>query len=121
MGKFGKILHFKAEDIEKSEKWFESKSNYAVLFCRCIPIVRSLISIPAGMSKMNFVKFMFLTTIGTVIWNTAITLFGRIAGASWEMVSDSLSQYSHFIVIGVIIIGLIIIFRKKIMCFKLKK
>ncbi len=121
----GRMLHIKAENIEKSEKWFEDKSSFAVLFCRCIPIVRSLISIPAGMSKMNFIKFMILTTIGTIMWNTVITYLGRFAGNSWTIISEGLSQYSHYIIIGTVVIALIMILRKKIgyriVCFKFKK
>ena len=124
-GKIGRILHLEAENVEKSEKWFEEKSSLAVLFCRCVPIIRSLISIPAGMSKMNFAKFMFLTTIGTIIWNTAIATLGRVAGNSWELVSNGLSEYSHLIIIGAILITILIVFRKKIsrkiVCFKFKK
>lgn len=112
--KIGRILKLKVEDIEKSEEWFSKKNKYAVLFCRCVPIVRSLISIPAGMSKMNFVEFMFLTTIGTIIWNILITSLGRIAGNSWNIIADNVSQYSH--IITIVAVGLIIIltFRKKI-------
>ena len=69
-------------------------------------------------------EFMVLTTIGTVIWNTAITLLGRLAGNSWEIVSNGLSEYSHVLIIGTILICLIIMFRKKIsrkiVCFKFK-
>ena len=123
-GKIGKVLRLKAENIEKSEKWFEKKSNYAVLFCRCIPIVRSLISIPAGMSKMNFIKFMGLTTIGTIIWNVTIISLGRVAGNSWNLISDKISEYSHFIYLGIIIIIFIVILKKfinkKIIYFKTK-
>ena len=61
-GKVGKILRFKREDVEKANGWFEKKGKWTVLFCRCIPIVRSLISIPAGMSKMAFTPFILLTT-----------------------------------------------------------
>ena len=112
-GRVGKILHLKAEDIHKSEEWFERKSKIAVLLCRCVPIVRSLISIPAGMSRMNFIEFLFLTTIGTIVWNTAITCFGRFAGNSWGMVSEWLSSYSHFIIIGAVLLCVFLIFRKK--------
>ncbi|MCR2023220.1 DedA family protein, partial [Blautia pseudococcoides] len=52
-GRVGKILHFKPEDVGSAMEWFDSKGNYTVLFCRFIPIVRSLISIPAGMAHMN--------------------------------------------------------------------
>src|SRR5690606_25841970 len=59
--KFGKMLHLKREDIKRSEKWFSKYGNRAVFFCRFIPIVRSLISIPAGISKMKWNTFIPLT------------------------------------------------------------
>lgn len=58
-GKIGKLLHFKKEDVSHAVEWFDSKGNYTVFFCRFIPIVRSLISIPAGMAHMHFSKFLF--------------------------------------------------------------
>ncbi len=110
--KVGKVLHFKAKNIEKSQEWFANKSKYAVLFCRCVPIIRSLISIPAGMSKMNFGEFIILTTIGTIIWNTVITMLGRIAGNSWKLITVKISQYAHFIYLGIGILIIIIILKK---------
>lgn len=106
-GKVGKIFGLKKEDIEKSYNWFKIKGNSAVLFCRCIPIVRSLISIPAGMTKMKITKFLILTLIGTVIWNTIIIIIGRYAGAYWEDIVIIMNKYSHLILI--IIIAVIII------------
>ena len=111
-------MHLKSENVLKSEEWFSKKSKYTVLFCRCVPIIRSLISIPAGMSKMNFAEFMFLTTIGTIIWNTVITLIGKFAGNSWETFSNVLSEYSHIITWGIYILIGILIMRK---LFKLIK
>ena len=60
-GKVGKALRFKKEDIEKADKWFTEKGTKAVFFCRCIPIVRSLISIPAGMNGMKIPTFLLYT------------------------------------------------------------
>ena len=56
-GKIGTILHFKKQDIEKANSWFEKRGKSTVFFCRFIPIVRSLISIPAGITKMKFFSF----------------------------------------------------------------
>ena len=58
-GKIGKLLHFKKEDVSHAVEWFDSKGNYTVFFCRFIPIVRSLISIPAGMAPCIFPNFLF--------------------------------------------------------------
>lgn len=60
-GKIGNMLHFKKQDIEKANKSFEKRGKFTVFFCRFVPIVRSLISIPAGMTKMKFTPFVLLT------------------------------------------------------------
>ena len=65
----GRLLRLKKEDIQKAMDWFDSKGNYTVFFCRFIPIVRSLISIPAGMVKMNFVKYTVSSALGIFLWN----------------------------------------------------
>ena len=83
---------------------------------RFIPIVRSLVSIPAGMAKMAFIPFLALTTVGSLIWNTVLITLGRIAGASWGRIADYIGGYSD-----VVLIGFIIIFILGIVAFYLKK
>ena len=83
-GKIGKILRFKKEDVFKACDWFNSKGKKTVLLCRCVPIVRSLISIPAGMAKMKFGIFLVLTTIGSFVWNIVLVYLGAAAGEAWE-------------------------------------
>ena len=83
-GKIGKLLGFKKDDVFKACDWFNKKGKITVLFCRCVPIVRSLISIPAGMAKMRFDLFVILTTLGSFIWNIILVYLGAAAGASWE-------------------------------------
>lgn len=105
--KIGKILHFKSEDVRKSEEWFVKVGKKAVFFCRFIPIIRSLISIPAGMTKMKLSTFILFTTIGSAIWNTVLIYLGAIAGASWEKIAGYIDSYSQIIL--VIICGIIVI------------
>lgn len=93
-GKIGRILHFKSQDVEKSVHWFQAKGKLTVLFCRCIPIVRSLISIPAGMAKMNMGLFFLYTTIGSLVWNTVLVYLGVAAGASWDKIAGYMDTYS---------------------------
>lgn len=82
--KWVKRLGFKSGDIKKTFDWFEKYEAKAVLIGRCIPVIRSLISIPAGMNKMPFAKFVVYTLIGSAVWNTILLSIGRFAGASWE-------------------------------------
>ena len=106
----GKILRLKPEDIDKADNWFDTKGNKTVFFCRFVPIIRSLISIPAGMSEMPMKKFLIYTTAGSLIWNAALTIAGSIVGenwTSWTSIVDIMDQYSHIILILLIIIFIV--------------
>ena len=113
-GKVGKLLHFKKEDVDKSENWFLEKGKYSVLFCRFIPIVRSLISIPAGMTNMDFSLFSVLTIIGSLIWNTALVYLGAFAGEAWENISIYIDKFSNIVstILTITVISLTYIFYK---------
>ena len=106
-GKLGKILHFKKSDVRKTNKKFQQKGNMTVFICRCIPILRSLISIPAGMSNMKMGNFLVLTIAGSALWNTILVSAGAAAGASWEKILEVMDTYSTVVII---IIGLSMFF-----------
>ncbi|AND85483.1 DedA family protein [Clostridium tyrobutyricum] len=114
-GKFGKVMHLKSEDIQKAEKWFEEHGNKAVFFCRFVPIVRSLISIPAGITKMKLSSFLILTISGTFIWNVVLVYLGRFAGNAWETIASYVDIYSIIAAVFFILIALILgaVFIKK--------
>ena len=76
--KLGKITRIKEKDIDNAFDWFEKRGNIAILICKFIPVLRSLISIPAGMSKMNLNKFIIYTTLGSLMWNISVVLIGII-------------------------------------------
>lgn len=109
-GKVGKILRLKNEDIEKADHWFDTKGNKTVFFCRFIPIVRSLISIPAGMSEMPMLKFLIYTTFGSLIWNTVLVVIGNRVGENWTSILDILDKYSHIVLVLLIIIAIVCIY-----------
>lgn len=115
-GKIGKLLRFKRQDIDKSEEWFSEKGKLTVLFCRCIPIVRSLISIPAGMTKMEFPLFLIYTTIGSVIWNLVLTYLGFIAGSAWESIAryvDNFAKVTFILLVCILCICGFLIYKKR--------
>lgn len=113
--KYGKLLRVKPKDIEAADKWFDTKGSITVLFCRCVPIVRSLISIPAGMSDMPLPKFFLYTTIGSAIWNTLLVCVGAFAGDKKDEILGMIDNISHIVLILLIIIfvGFVIWFYKK--------
>ena len=108
--KYGKWLKIKPKDVEAADKWFNEKGNKTVFFCRFIPVVRSLISIPAGMSEMPLVKFIVYTVLGSTIWNTTLVCVGAFAGDKKDYILSLLNEASHIVVILLIISFLGIVF-----------
>lgn len=116
--KWGSVFKLTKEDLQKANHWFEQYGYKAVLFCRMIPLARSLISIPAGMSKMTFWIFLLFTMIGTVIWNIVLVLAGVFLGASWQEILRFLEVYSVIVYllvgIGLVVLTSVLIKRKKV-------
>lgn len=102
-GKWGKILHFKMEHLEKAQRFFNRHGSSTAFWGRFLPVVRSLISIPAGMAEFSMKKFLLFTAGGSLIWNTVLIFVGRFAGASWEKFSILIEKYS-FVVLAIVII-----------------
>ena len=115
-GKLGKILRLKVSDIDNADNWFDNKGNKTVFFCRFIPLIRSLISIPAGMSEMPMFKFLLYTLFGSLIWNTVLIIVGSVVGENWTKIVGILDTYSHIVVIIlfiIVVIGIYFFYRKR--------
>lgn len=105
--KYGRILRLSMKDIHKAEAWFEKYGAWAVFLGRLVPIVRSLISVPAGMSKMNFWLFLWFTTLGTLIWNTVLVSLGVTVGENWNKIIEYMDIYSNMVYIILAIVGIV--------------
>lgn len=108
--KYGKLLRVKPKDIESADHWFDKKGNKTVFYCRFIPIVRSLISIPAGMSGMPITKFTIYTFCGSVMWNTALVLVGAYAGEKKDLIISLIDKFSDIILFLIIIAFIVFVF-----------
>ncbi|CUL17667.1 DedA family protein [Listeria monocytogenes] len=114
--KYGRILRLKESDIERAENFFLKYGSWAVLLCRMIPLIRSLISIPAGMTKMKMSKFLILTTAGSLLWNTVLIGLGAMLGESWSEIvvfMDSFSTIIYSIIAILVVVGLGFFFRAR--------
>jgi len=114
--RFGHILRVTKEDVHKADAWFDKYGIWTVLFCRMVPLIRSLISIPAGMSNMKFWLFIAFTTVGTLIWNIILVSVGAALGDNWDRITEFMDVYSNiaYAIIGIgIIIFLVYFFNKK--------
>ncbi len=109
IARFGKRVRIGEHDIEKAENWFEKYGPIAVFTGRMIPGVREIISIPAGIARMNFAKFVGYTFAGSVLWCIVLTLAGYYLGEAWSKFSEQASSAFSvvtFIVIAILIAGI---------------
>lgn len=95
-GRFFRLLRITKEDIEKSKTWFQENGKYTVLFSKCIPVVGSLIAIPAGMANMNIFLFLLFSFIGIGIWNTVLVMFGATIKKAIDILMASSALASPF-------------------------
>lgn len=102
--RYGKYFFIKSTDVKKSLDWFEQYGHRIVFFGRMIPAVRSLISIPAGMSRMPFWKFMLYSGLGTIIWTSFLACVGYYFGNNTEMMHKIFSQVGYVIIAIVVMI-----------------
>lgn len=102
-----KIPFVKETDIERAEAWFVRRGPLAVLLGRVVPVVRSLISIPAGIERMKLLPFTLYTAIGSALWNSVLIGAGYALGANWEIVEEWISRY-QLIVFGLAGIALVV-------------
>lgn len=109
--KHGKLLRIKPKDIESADEWFDNKGNKTVFFCRFVPIVRSLISIPAGMSEMPLWKFIIYTLFGSLIWNSALILVGAYAGDKKDIILRIINDFSYVVFLVIIIGSFVFIYK----------
>ncbi|EIE4345182.1 DedA family protein [Listeria monocytogenes] len=114
--KYGRILRLKESDIERAESFFLKYGSWAVFLCRMIPLIRSLISIPAGMTKMKMSRFLILTTAGSLLWNTVLIGLGAVLGESWNEIvvfMDSFSTIIYSVIAILVVVGLGFFFRAR--------
>ncbi|MBT2648417.1 DedA family protein [Bacillus sp. ISL-34] len=113
--RWGYILRLTVSDVHKANSWFDKYGAWTVFFCRLVPLIRSLISIPAGMSHMSFWLFLLYTTSGTLIWNIILVNIGAAVGSSWEDIVGYMDIYSNIvyaILALLLIIFIVLIFRR---------
>lgn len=106
--RYGSWLQLKKSDIRRANDWFAKYGYWTVFFCRMVPLLRSLISVPAGMTRMNFAVFIMLTVAGSVIWNSILVGVGAALGGNWHRVVAFMDIYSSIIYL-LLIIGVLFI------------
>ncbi|BBC23024.1 DedA family protein [Pseudanabaena sp. ABRG5-3] len=101
--RYGKWIGISSEDIGKSVRWFKKHGAKAVFLGRLVPGIRTLISIPAGISKMSIIPFFFYSTIGTIGWVSLLTYAGYFLGKNYALVEKYIDVISKIVVVGLLV------------------
>jgi membrane protein DedA with SNARE-associated domain len=107
--KHGRKLHIKRSHLEWADRWFERHGDATVFFTRMLPIIRTFISLPAGVARMPFWRFTVLTLAGCIPWVLLLTFIGKQAGDNWEKWKDNL-HYVDYAVVAAIVLGIVWLF-----------
>ena len=100
--KHGKKLHIKKSHLEWADRWFERHGDATVFFTRMLPIIRTFISLPAGVARMPFWRFTVLTLAGCIPWVLLLTFIGKEAGDNWESWKDYLHYVDYAVLAGIV-------------------
>lgn len=102
--RYGRWLGVDGQDFDRAVHAFERHGQAIVFFGRLIPLIRSLISIPAGVRKMPLPTFLLFTTLGSAAWNTALTYAGMVLGQNWQAVLDVIKRYQQVVIVALVIL-----------------
>jgi len=103
--KYGRYILLNNHHLELTEKFFKTRGEITVFICRFIPVVRHLISIPAGIGKMNLPKFLVFTSIGAAAWNSFLAYLGYILMNNWGDVMEYSSVLDIFVILALVVAG----------------
>ncbi len=110
--KYGKYLLITEHEYDRSEKWFRKYGENIVFFSRVLPIIRTFISLPAGLAGMNIWKFSIYTFIGSLIWSAALAYVGFYLGSNWHSLENYYRKFEYLIIAGIVILAFIYIYKK---------
>jgi membrane protein DedA with SNARE-associated domain len=101
--RWGRYLLLTPHEIDRAHGWFERHGDAAVFFARLLPVVRTFISLPAGVARMNFAKFTLYTTLGCAIWSFGFTIAGYRLGQSWDTIESIIRPFS--LILALVFVG----------------
>ena len=97
--RWGRVLRISQGDVDRAERWFDRWGDWIVLFSRLVPLVRSVVSVPAGVLEMSVLRFAVLTALGSLLWNFLLVGAGYQLGARWEEISALIGRWSDVMLV----------------------
>ncbi len=104
IAKFGKWFGVKPSDLVRAEQWFDRHAVAAVLLGRCVPLIRSVVSVPAGFRRMRLVRFVTYTALGSAVWNTVLIGAGAVLGNQWEKVEPYVAVLQWLVLAAIVLL-----------------
>ena len=109
--RFGKYILISRHDLEQADRWFTKRGNWSVFISRLLPVVRTFISLPAGIARMKFLPFLVYTFIGSFIWSTGLAYGGYKLGEHWEQLRDIMRPFDPLVIAIVVVLMALYIYR----------
>ena len=107
LDRYGRYLGIGASDLDRADRWFERWGSWAVFFGRMVPLVRTFVSYPAGISRMPMGRFLLFSTLGSLPWNAALIYAGFVVGDNYPVIEATLKPYEYVIYVAVIALVLL--------------
>jgi membrane protein DedA with SNARE-associated domain len=103
----GKLLRVSEAELDRADEWFDCYGGWVVLFGRMVPFVRSVVSVPAGLSEMPLSRFALLTTVGSGTWNAVLIGAGWMLGENWDRVSTAVASVSNVVILVIAAVAIL--------------
>ena len=100
--RFGKWVQIREADLTRAEEWFDRHAMSAVLVGRCVPLIRSVVSIPAGFRRMKLIPYIAYTFLGSLVWNIALVGAGAVLGENWERVEPVVATFQWIVIVVIL-------------------
>jgi membrane protein DedA with SNARE-associated domain len=110
--KYGKYVLLKKSHLDWTESFFKKYGNSSTFVSRMLPVIRTYISLPAGIAKMNLRKFSLYTFVGSIIWSAMLTLVGIVLGEEWTKIRNYSEYIDGLVIVGILIVVIIVIKRR---------
>jgi membrane protein DedA with SNARE-associated domain len=111
LDRYGRYILLSRHDLDMTERWFRRSGSWTVFVSRLLPVVRTYISLPAGVARMNLVRFVVYTFTGSFIWSTALAYGGYLLGEHWEEIRSAMRPFDPAIIAVIVILVLLYIYR----------
>lgn len=107
LDRYGRYVGIGADDLDRADRWFDRWGGWAVFFGRMVPLVRTFVSYPAGISRMPLPRFLLFTTLGSVPWNLGLIYAGLLVGENYPVIEETIKPYEY--VIYAVVIALVVV------------